>query len=71
MKVSIILLVSAMLGVIGGAALIGRWAIGLALIADSIALAGIALMRDDGRRPEVQPSVTSLEDVLERARRSS
>jgi hypothetical protein len=61
-----------LLGVMGGAFLIGRWALGAAVIFDSVAVGVWALCRDDGQgRPE--PSVhevPTLENILERARRA-
>lgn len=46
MRLSALLIVVGLLGVIGGAFLIGRWAVGVAVIADSAALAGWGLLRD-------------------------
>ena len=48
MRSSVLLLLCSLAGILGGAALIGRWALGLALIADSIAVGVYALRRDDG-----------------------
>lgn len=74
MRLSAVLLCLSLLGVLGGAVLIGRWAVGVAIVADSVAVGVWALCRDDGRdRPE--PSVhevpPTLAGVLERARRAS
>jgi hypothetical protein len=66
------LLVVSMLGLVGGAALIGMWVVGLAVMADSMMLGLWVLFRDDGRR-EQEPSVhevPTLAQVLERARGS-
>ena len=46
MRLSAFLLVVALAGVVLGAALIGRWAIGCAIIVDSAALGAWALLRD-------------------------
>jgi hypothetical protein len=73
MRLSVVLLVLALAGVVGGAWLIGRWAVGLAIIADSVAVAAWALLHDDGTGPLRNSSVhevRTVEDVLERARRS-
>jgi len=71
MRLSVVLLCLALAGVLGGGALIGRWALGVCLIADSVAVGVWALLRDDGTR--AQPSVHEIPDlqqVLERARAS-
>jgi hypothetical protein len=69
MRLSVVLLLCSLLGVIGGAALIGRWAVGVAVIADSIAVGAWALLRDEGEpaAPSVH-EVPTLAQVLERAR---
>jgi hypothetical protein len=71
MRLSVILLLLSLAGVMGGAALIGLWALGLAIVADSVAVGVYALLRDDSGR--VAPSVedVSLPAILERARRAS
>lgn len=71
MRLSKILLVAALAGVLGGAALIGVPALGGALIFDSLAVGTWALLRDDGKA--VAPSaheVPTLAQILERARAS-
>lgn len=74
MRLSIVLLLVALAGVLGGGALIGTWCLGLCLIADSVAVGVWALMRDDGVPvPGVRgvPSAgLTLAQVLERARAS-
>lgn len=69
---SVILLVVALLGVLGGGWLAGGPAgLGGCLIFDSLAVGAWALLRDDGKA--VVPSVhqvPTLHDVLERARAS-
>jgi hypothetical protein len=74
MRLSVLLLVLALAGMVGGAALIGRWAVGAAVIADSAAVAAWALLHDDGKpaapvRPvrPIRGGVT-LEEVLDEAR---
>ena len=72
MRLSVILLLVSLAGVLAGGWLIGRWALGLAVIADSVAVGAYALLRDDGRGGQ-QPSVhqvPTLHEVLERARAS-
>jgi hypothetical protein len=71
MRLSVVLLLLSLAGVLGGAALIGTWALGLAVIADSVAVGVYALLREDGGRAEPQVhGVPTLHDVLERARRA-
>lgn len=71
MRLSAVLLVLSLLGVLAGGWLIGRWAFGLCLIADSAAVGACALLRDDGGHAEPQVhGVPTLADVLERARRA-
>jgi hypothetical protein len=70
-RLSVFLLLCSLAGVLGGAALIGVWALGVAIIADSVAVGVYALLRDDGDR--ARPSVhemPTLSQVLERARAS-
>jgi hypothetical protein len=62
------MLLASLAGVLGGAALIGTWALGLALIFDSLCVGVFALLRDDtGTAPSVH-QVPTLRDVLEKAR---
>ena len=76
MRLSVVLLLLSLAGVLGGGALIGLPALGLpalggCLIFDSLAVGAWALLRDDGRRdaPSVH-EVPTLAQVLERARAS-
>jgi hypothetical protein len=71
MRLSVVLLLLSLAGVVGGAALIAPWAVGLAIVADSVAVGVYALLRDDGGRaaPSVH-EVPTLAAVLERARAS-
>lgn len=71
MRLSVVLLVAALAGVLGGGALIGLPALGACLIFDSLAVGAWALLRDDGARavPSVH-EVPTLAQVLERARAS-
>lgn len=71
MRLSIVLLVLALAGVLGGAAIIGLPALGGALIFDSLCVGVWALFHDDGTgaRPSVH-QLPTLGDVLERARAS-
>jgi len=71
MRTSIILLWCSLAGVMGGAALIGLWALGLAIIGDSVAVGVFALLREsEGRAAPSVRAVPTLEQVLERARAS-
>ena len=71
MRQSVMLLLLSLAGIMGGAALIGLWALGLAIIADSVAVGVFALLRDPESRmgPSVH-EVPTLHQVLERARAS-
>ena len=72
MRLSVVLLLVSLAGIMGGAALIGLWALGLGIIVDSVAVGVYALLREDGDRvrPSVHevPAVPTLAQVLERAR---
>lgn len=72
MRLSVVLLLLSLAGVLGGAALIGLPALGVAVIADSVAVGVYAVLRDDGagrRQPDaVEPQ--TLHAILERARRA-
>ncbi len=71
MRLSVFLLLLSLAGIMGGAALIGTWALGLAIIADSVAVGVFALLRDDeGRAAPSVHAVPTLQQVLERARAS-
>lgn len=71
MRVSAAACLLGALGALGGAWLIGRWAFGLTLIVLSAGLIVWGVFRDDGAEPRAeQVPVSSLHDVLERARRS-
>jgi len=67
---SIVLLLCSLAGILGGAALIGTWALGLALIFDSLCTGVFALLRDDRRAEPSVYQVPTLREVLERARAS-
>jgi hypothetical protein len=55
---SVVLFVLGLAGVVGGAALVGRWAVGCAVIADSVVLAVLAWMRDLPEKPaKAKPTV--------------
>ena len=72
MRLSAALLGVSLLGVLAGGWLTGRLGFGLCVIADSVAVAAWALLRDDGK-PDEPPQVhgvPTLHDVLERARRA-
>jgi hypothetical protein len=73
MRSSVLLLLCSIAGILGGAALIGRWALGVAIIADSVAVGVYALQRDDGQpaQPVVRSVQGSVQSVLERARAAS
>jgi hypothetical protein len=64
-RLSVVLLVLSLLGVLAGGWLIGRWALGAAIVADSVAVGVWALFHDDGQ-DEQQPQA----GILEKARRA-
>ena len=70
MRLSVVLLLCSLAGVIGGAALVGRWAVGVAIVADSAAVGVYALRRDDGngQQPSVQAVQGTVASVLDRVR---
>lgn len=70
MRLSICLLIGALLGVVGGAALIGLPAVGAAVIFDSLCVGVYALARDDGASvaAPIAGIPATLEDVLNRAK---
>ncbi len=71
MRLSVVLLLLSLAGVLGGGALIGLPALGACLIFDSLAVGAWALLRDDGRgeAPSVH-ELPTLAQILERARAS-
>ena len=73
MRSSLILLVCSLLGVVAGASLIGPWAVGCAVIFDSLCVGVHALAREYGERASVPVPPgqgLSLGEVLERARQA-
>jgi fatty acid desaturase len=51
MRLNAALLALALVGVVAGAALIGRWAVGCAIICDSVLVGAWALLRDVPETP--------------------
>ena len=70
MRLSIALLIGSLLGVSGGAALIGLPAVGGAIIFDSLCVGVWALGRDDGQ-PDAAPQATWTGPAVEWAQRAS
>ena len=70
MRLSIVLLLCSLAGVLGGAALIGVAALGAAVIFDSLCVGVWALARDDGLPSPSVHAVPTLAQVLEKARAS-
>ena len=70
MRSSVVLLLVSLAGVMGGAALIGVWALGLAIIADSVAV-GVFALRRDFPPPSVRDVPGTVASVLERYRAAS
>ena len=75
MRLSVGLLLVSLLGVVAGGWLIGRWALGVAVIFDSLCVGAWALLRDDGRgepagRAVVGQVPVHLGEVFDRARAS-
>jgi len=72
MRLSVVLLLVSLAGVLGGAALIGLPALGAAVIFDSLCVGVWALRWDDGQPgPQVREVAPALGNVLERARRAA
>lgn len=75
MRLSVVLLVLSLAGVLGGAAIIGLHWLGGAVIFDSLCIGLYALMRDDGEsKPQVHKipgAGQSLVSILDRARNAS
>lgn len=63
MRLSLALLFLSTLGAVGGAWLIGRWAVGLVVVGYSLLLAVFALLRDDQA-----PAVSELDSGTEEDR---
>jgi hypothetical protein len=63
------LLVLAGIGVVFGASLIAPWAVGLAVIADSVALGAFALLWD--RQEPERRDLSPVAEILERGRNAS
>jgi hypothetical protein len=72
-RLSVVLLLLSLGGVLAGGWLTGRLGFGLCVIADSVAVAVWALLRDDGKaaEPPQVHSVPTLAQVLEKARNAS
>jgi len=75
MRLSIVLLITSLVGVAAGGWLIGRWALGVAVIFDSLCVGAWALLRDDGQgepagRAVVGQVPVHLGEVFDRARAS-
>lgn len=70
MRSSVVLLLISLAGILGGAVLIGLWALGTAIIFDSLAVGVYALFHDDGTGPMVQQidGPKTLNQVLDRLR---
>jgi hypothetical protein len=74
MRLSVVLLVCSLLGVVAGGWLIGRWALGVAVVFDSLCVGVWGLLRDDGRESvgpvQVGQVPVRLGEVFDRARAS-
>ena len=77
MRLSVILLLLSLAGILGGGALIGLPALGGCLIFDSLAVGTWALLRDDGKQAAPRPRLLdevrggrTLDEVFERFRAS-
>jgi hypothetical protein len=70
-RLSAVLLVLASVGMLLGGALIARWALGVCVIADSLAVGVFALRWDDGSSVPAAHEATTVGAILERARRAA
>lgn len=73
MRISVMACIIGVLGALGGGWLVGRWCLGLVLIAASAGLVAYGLLRDDGRgRAEPQVGeLKSVSSILRQAERAS
>ena len=71
MRSSVLLLLCSLAGILGGAALIGRWALGVAIIFDSLCVGMYALRHDFPEAPSVHAVPGTVSSVLERYRAAS
>lgn len=72
MRLSVVLLIAALAGILGGGALIGLPALGACLIFDSVCVGVWALFHDDGRAaPSVHEVPQELKSFLDRVRAAS
>ena len=71
MRLSVVLLLCSLAGVLLGAWLIGTAALGAAVIFDSLCVGVYALARETGDAPQVREVVPSLAGALERFRRAA
>jgi hypothetical protein len=71
-RLSLVLLIASLAGVVAGGWLVGRWAAGLGVVFDSLAVGAWALLRETGADNAVPGvhEVPTLAQVLERARAS-
>lgn len=67
MRLSAFLLTLSVVGVLGGAALIGVWAVGVVVVAMSAGLGAFAILRDVPDRPGTADLAASRERVRRRA----
>jgi hypothetical protein len=70
MRLSVVLLLCALAGMVAGGWLIAPWAAGLCVIADSLAVGAYALLRETASGPAEVHELPTLGQVLERARAS-
>jgi hypothetical protein len=70
-RLSIVLLLLSLAGVLGGAALIGLPVLGVAVIFDSLCVGVWALARETGEARPAVHSVPTLAQVLEKARHAA
>lgn len=70
MRLSAVMLIVALAGVLGGGALIGLPALGACLIFDSLCVGVYALLRDGEKAVPSVAEVPTLATILERARAS-
>ena len=69
MRLSVVMLIVALAGVLGGGALIGLPALGACLIFDSLCVGAYAWFRDDGIvAPLALQKVPTVDEILQRAR---
>jgi hypothetical protein len=71
MRLSVVLLLCSLAGILGGGALLGLPALGACLIFDSVMVGLYGLVTHDWQVTPARPEASTLEAIFERARRAA